>query len=176
MKPRLETINQELIEIFSLAHTYYVSAITLNKFVPYQYIKHEIEKNTDSYLIEKILSIAIKIRFLDDKIKILREKDRNNLAIGKLYIENEKEEENINIRFALNKLIHHEKISIKTESLNIFVAQNIKDENPEPIQIPSGKYEEIQVLINTEGHHNKKKWKFELDLFILINEILRVFH
>jgi hypothetical protein len=173
--PNQESIIEDTLNVFALAHTYYVSTLSKNKFSTFQYFKKEIEENIDRILIEKLLILAIKIRFLDDKIKILEQFGRENAGIGK-YVEGNKENNKVTIRLALNKLIHHESISVKTEDRNIFVLHAKSKTQNQEVQIPAGMYPESLVLVETTGEFKQKKWQFILDLFTLLNEILRVFH
>lgn len=171
--PGEEGILEDCIVIFAISHTYYVGALSRNSFVPFQYVRRNTEENSDRILIEKLLGLAAKVRFLDDRTGVVKRFDRKLHTIGRHYIDGN-EVDDLSIRTALNKLIHHQKISVGTEDQSVIVVGGVKDTGD--LNIPEGGYEERHVIIAIEGEYRNKDWKFELDLFILLNEIQRVFY
>jgi hypothetical protein len=170
--PGEEGIVEDCINVFAIAHTYYVSAISQKNFVPFQYLRKNIEENADRILIEKLLGLAAKVRFLDDRTEVVKKHDRKLRTIGIHYIDG-KETDDVGIRTALNKLIHHQRISIETEEKSILVVGGGKDTGD--LKIPEGGYKEKHVIIKIKGEYRSQAWRFELDLFILLNEIQRLF-
>ncbi len=83
----------------------------------------------------------------------------------------------IDIRNALNKLIHHESISVQIYDHRVTLVLAKKDEVPnKEVSIPTGAYTEVQVLIEVSGTYNNNKWNLSLDLFQWLEEILRIFY
>lgn len=171
--PGEEGIVEDCIVVFAIAHTYYVSALSRSYFVPFQYVRKNTEQNADRILIEKLLALAAKIRFLDDRNEVVKRFDRKLHAIGKHCIDG-KEVDDVCIRTALNKLIHHRSISVGTEDKSVIVIGGGKDTGD--LKIPEGSYKERHVIISVEGEYRNQNWRFELDLFVLLNEIQRVFY
>lgn len=159
--------------VFAVAHTYYVSALAKNKLSPFQYFRKTIDENAERILIEQLLALAVKLRFLDDKTGLVKKYDRKLRTMGDLSVENEKPE-GIDIRTALNKLIHHKTISVIADDKSVVVVgSGIMTGD---LQIPQGSYSESHVIIKTEGVQQSSQWKCEIDLFSLLNEILRVLY
>jgi len=173
--PGTEKIAEECVELFSLANTRFISAGAQSSLVRYQYVFNDLSMRGDQLIIEKTLAIAIKIRFLDDQSHLLKGLDRKSPHIGHLRIEGI-EQPNIDIRTALNKLIHHISIGVEIKPTSVTILQVAAPTTLPDLQIPPGHYEGLTVVIKTTGEQRQKPWEFEVDLFELINEILRVLY
>lgn len=169
--PSRDGIIDELLVVSALAQNAFV---TPHNFTALPYLQHLINDRSKQAIIERLLAIAIKTRFLDDRTKLL-DRDRRLNLIGR-YTEDKAEcADKISIRTALNKLVHHDKIEIVVASWSaIVVATENSPENTKLIQ--PGPHRGKRVIISLEGtdQSKKKPWAFDIDLYKLIDEMLRV--
>jgi hypothetical protein len=170
--PAAQGIIEDCLFVFAVAHTYYVSAISKHKLQFFQYVRKDIAENADRLLIERLLTLAAKVRFLDDQSGILRTYDRKLRTIGKFTVGGKDASDELSIRLALNKVIHHRQISVTTEDRGVFVGRSHKETGD--LKIPLGQHTESHVVVKTEGEYRNEHWVLGLDLFVLLNEILRV--
>jgi hypothetical protein len=176
--PAAQGIIEDCLFVFALANTNYVSAVSKNKLHVFQYVRNDINENADRLLIERLLALAVKVRFLDDQSGILRVHDRKTPAIGRFTVEGNDSSDELSIRLALNKLIHHRAIGVTTEDRNVWVIPSVIPGGMETgeLLIPEGNYTDSHVDIKIEGEYKGKKWVLNLALFVLLNEILRVMY
>ncbi|MGH8061515.1 MAG: hypothetical protein ACREO7_05820 [Pseudoxanthomonas sp.] len=168
--PGRETISQECLEICALAQARFVSP---DNFTTLPYLQNSIEAQAEQLLIEKLLAAAIKTRFLDDKTSILKAKDRRLLTIGRYFENGVPNDQVICIRHALNKLVHHQSISIAVvpSTVNVFSAPI---PTPESRRIPVGTHDRESVIVSVDGKYQGSTWQFDIDLFTLLNEMIRI--
>jgi len=98
--PGSDRIIEETIELFGIANTLFVSKKSQEHLYTRPYLAKGLEENGRRLLIEKLLSVAIKLRFLDDQSKLLGVHDRSNAGI--LIIKGE--EKQVGLREAMNKI------------------------------------------------------------------------
>lgn len=175
--PSHERITEDVIELFGLANARYVS-MGHGHLTTHPYLSKAIENNADQLIVEKILSIAIKFRFLDDQNKVLNRHDRENA--GKL-IDNSScitsKPREVGLREALNKIIHAQSIEVRAQSTNITVDDHHTPIAERELVIKAGSYSGFSIYIRTEGVAvNNKPWVFNTEISHLINEALRVLH
>jgi hypothetical protein len=168
--PGRDSIIQEAIEICSMAQAAFVSP---SNFTTLPYLQHAIEESAGRVLIEKLLNLAIKARFLDDQTGILKEKDRRLLSIGRYYESGTPKDDAICIRLALNKLVHHKTIFVSNDSHQCIIFPVASSAPSENRKIPEGIHRRDRMLITVEGKYNGQAWSFEIDLFQFLNEVLR---
>ena len=172
--PGEQRIEEECVEAFALAHTTYVSFKDKNQFATLPYIREKLDSHHAQLLIEKLLSIAVKVRFLDDQSGILKKYDRELASLGVVHVQ-DGEEEPIGIRVSLNKLIHHTTISVRSfDVFSVVVSVPGTRANPSELQIPTGQYSEHPFYVEAEGTEHRKSWTCRIDLSRLLDEILRV--
>jgi hypothetical protein len=174
--PGQDRITEEVVELFGLVNARYVS-IGQGHLETRRYLSKALEGQAERLIIEKLLSIAIKIRFLDDKNRLLTKHDRANAG---LLTENstslDSQPKDIGMREALNKIIHAESIEIKVQQTNIRVENKSCTLSEEELLVKEGRYLGFSIFIRTEGAHQKKPWVFKTELTHMINEILRVLY
>lgn len=168
--PGHERLIDEVLEIVGIAHTF---CIEKDNFKSLQYIQNEAIARIDRILIEKILALSIKYRFLDDRVSLLNNYDRKHPRLGKYTIDDKKVEE-IRVRTVLNKIIHHQNISLTVEHQNVTVLNT--ESTPGEIDIEPGHYTHSALILKLTGTDNKKNWNLNVNIFILFNEILRIEH
>ena len=79
--PGSDRILEETVELFGLANALFVSKESQGYLSTCPYLAKGLEENGRRLIIEKLLSITIKLRFLDDKRKLLAAHDRSNAGI-----------------------------------------------------------------------------------------------
>lgn len=169
--PGHDGITEDVLLVAALAQ---VSLLSLENFTTLPYLQHLIKGRSDQALIEKILAMSIKLRFLDDRTDLLRVHDRKSILIGKYFEDDVHIDAGLGIRAALNKLVHHMKISVTVEQRNTTVLKLINKTHPTDEKvIPHGHHSGMRVKISVEGMYKDKNWRFEIDLYSLLNEILR---
>lgn len=114
MLPGHDLIAQECLEVSAIAQARYVSK---GNFTTAPYLLAELDSRGGQLLIEKLLSLAIKVRFLDDRMGLLRRFGRDLLTIGRYYNDGVLDDDGVTIREALNKLIHHDSIEVHIEEV-----------------------------------------------------------
>lgn len=119
------------------------------------------------------MSISIKVRFLDNAGGLLRRHDRRLITIGKYREDDVECPEQICIRHALNKLVHHKTInvSVVAKEMHVVAASTAKYSK----LVPLGNHSADRVIVNVRGNYGGRAWEFEIDLFILLDELMRVF-
>ena len=168
--PRQENLIDEALEIIGLSHSFFVEQCNFSTF---QYITKEIESRAQRILIEKILALSIKYRFLDDRMSLIKDYDRKISSLGKYIIDGEQLNK-ASVREALNKIIHHNEIELIIKQKRQVVVKGVPDDNE--IQIAKGQYEFNILILLVKGKYSKKEWSFHIDIFTLINELLRIEH
>jgi len=170
--PGSDRIIEDGIELFGLADALFVSKEAQGHLSTRSYLAKGFEENGRRLIIEKLLSIAIKLRFLDDKSNLLEAHDRSNAGI----VTGKSGEKEVGLREALNKIIHHESIQIFAKPSKITVTDQNTQFPAEEIQIAEGTYPGFSIFVCAEGKEKNKNWVFQTELTHLINEILRVFY
>lgn len=173
MLPGHDLIAQECLEVSAIAQARYVSK---GNFTTAPYLLAELDSRGGQLLIEKLLSLAIKVRFLDDRMGLLRRFGRDLLTIGRYYNDGVLDDDGVTIREALNKLIHHDSIEVHIEEVTAHVVgiSSLPAEPAELYKIPLGSYDKQNVLVTVCGRRYGAPWQFDIELFTLINEVLRV--
>ena len=172
--PSHENIVDEILVVAALAQT---SLVSKNNFSALPYLDNLIAVKSSQVLIEKLLGIAIRTRFLDDKNQLLKLKARSQILIGKYFVCGTRSEDILTIRECLNKLVHYKTIEVNVQPWKTTVLVPIEIEpNLENIKlIAGGHYKGERVIIIIEGEYGAKNWRFEIDFFKLLDELLRVF-
>lgn len=172
--PSHDNIVEEILVVAALAQT---SLVSKKNFSALPYLDNLIAVKSSQVLIEKLLAIAIKTRFLDDKNQLLKIKARGQILIGKYFICGARSEDILSIRECLNKLVHYKTIEVKVQPWKTTVLIPIEVEpNLENIKLIAGGHHKGQrVIITIEGEYGAKSWRFEIDFFKLLDELLRVF-
>jgi len=166
--PGLGKIVEESLEMVSLANTLFVSCDSQKTLSTHPYTEKFISQNGHKLIIEKLLSIAIKMRFLDDQCQLLNEYDRKNS--GK--VSTQKVE--VGLREAFNKIIHSESIEIFSRPTKVTVSREYGDSSEPGLRIPEGVYKSHSIFIEAKGVKGGAEWTFNTELFHLSNEIFRV--
>jgi len=170
--PGSDRIFEEIIELFSLANALFVSKEFRGDLSACPYLAKGLEENGRRIIIEKLLSIAIKLRFMDDQCKLLAIHDRSNAGI--LIEKNIKNQ--IGLREALNKIIHHKSIEVFAQPSKITVTDQKTPILTEELKIAEGTYSGFNIFVRAEGAKGNQSWVFHTELTYLTNEILRVFY
>lgn len=170
--PGSDRIIDETIELFCLANTMFVSKEVQGHLSTHRYLVKEFDEYAKRLIIEKLLSIAIKLRFLDDKAKLIYTHDRSNAGVLIL----DDKEEKVGLRVALNKIIHHESISVFAQKSKITVTDMKTTFPVEELVIAEGSYPGFSIFVRAEGKNGNQSWTFHSELTSLTNEILRVFY
>ncbi|SCZ62906.1 hypothetical protein [Thiohalomonas denitrificans] len=108
-------------------------------------------------LLEKLLGLAIKARFLDDQTGILKQHDRRLLAIGKYYENGVLKHEAISIRLVLNKLIYNTTISVGTDARTCVVFPSEPSGPHEPRAAATDQIEAKKLYMPTNQLANRSK-------------------
>lgn len=169
--PGHDGIIDELLVVCALAQTVFV---TPQNFTALPYLEHLVHDRSKRAIIERLLSVAIKTRFLDDQTKLLKQKDRRNILIGKYTEDGIEKSGEICIRAALNKLVHHDKIEVEVKNWRCIAVETVDIAPQGTKSIPTGSHEGKRVIVSVEGRHDKRRWLFDIDLYVLIDEMLRV--
>lgn len=170
--PGTDRILEETIELFGLANALFVSKEFQGYLSACPYLAKGLEENGRRVIIEKLLSIAIKLRFMDDQSKLLAAHDRSNA--GTLIEKNVKKQ--VGLREALNKIIHHTSIEVFARPSKISVTDQKTPIHVKELKIPEGSYSGFNIFVRTEGAKGNQSWVFHTELTYLANEILRVFY
>lgn len=170
--PGSDRILEETIELFGLANALFVSKDAQGHLSTCPYLSKGLEENGRRLLIEKLLSIAIKLRFLDDKSSLLAAHERSNAGV--LIVDSV--ENKVGLRDALNKIIHHKSIEIFAQPSNITVTNQHASFPAKELKITEGYYSGFSIFIRAEGKNGKQNWVFHTELTQLTNEIFRVFY
>ena len=168
--PGLEKIIEESLEMFSLANTLFVSNESQRILAPHPYKEKFISENGHKLIIEKILSIAIKLRFLDDQYQLLEDHDRKNSG----QVISNKNKLEIGLREAFNKIIHSQSIEIFSQPAKLTVSREYGEGSDSELLIPEGVYKSHSIFIEAKGSKGKNEWVFNSELLHLSNEIFRV--
>ena len=168
--PSHANILQECLEVCALAQARYVSPDNFNTL---PYLKHVLESQADVRLVESLLALAVKARFLDDRESILRAGDRRLRAIGRYYENGTAKDSAVCIREALNKLVHHQSLQISTDTVSCWVV-GAEGSAGERRLLQEGAHHTQRVIVTVEGERNGTPWRFEISLFTLLNELARV--
>lgn len=170
--PGKETICNEILVVCALAQTAFVSK---HNFSALPHLSLLFENRSKQAVIESLLSIAIKTRFLDDQINLLRANERKNPLIGRYFEDGVEQPQSVSIRYALNKLVHHKTIALAIKPWTCFVVD--VDPTPHaggPHIVELGSHSGERVTITVSGRHEKKEWRFDIDLYKLLEEVLVV--
>ena len=160
--------------MFALADVFVTQRKAKDRFTQFQYISNSLLERSNTLLTEHILSVAIKLRYLDDRSELLKGLDRKQLHVTNLN-DNDKSELK-DIRWALNKLIHQAVLELSTDTYGSLVGGFGSVTPLEGLGIPPGNYEDEVVMIYVKGEHNGKEWRYRFCLMELLNEILRVLY
>jgi hypothetical protein len=169
--PGRDGIIDDLLIVCALAQGAFV---TPENFSAVPYLQHLLRDRSSEALIERLLAMAIKTRFLDDQTGLLKEKDRRQILIGKYFDGGVEKNEEICIRLALNKLVHHDKIAVRVENWGAIVVGHKDEQAPGMKLIPPGPHRGKRVIVSVEGSHRGRDWQFDIDLYKLVDEVLRV--
>lgn len=169
--PGHDGIADELLLICSLALGAFV---TPQNFSALPYLEHLIRRRASQSLTERLLSVAIKTRFLDDQTDLLKQRDRRQILIGKYTEDGLERNADICIRLALNKLVHHDHIAVRVEDWGCIVMPSAAPKPTSTKLTPVGLHNGKRVIVELDGSHKGKPWHFDIDLYSLIDEILRV--
>lgn len=170
--PKIEAVRKEVLEVFTLADCYYLSFLDKKRFALFPYLRNLLDRSAESEIIERLLSISIKLRFLDDHENLFR-KIKPRLSYGKFLVEGEKQKE-FKFREVTNKIIHSKEISVKifTHGTIVLDAEKQWNKGNNENLIKPGEYWESHILICAKGESiNKKKWYVELNLFQFLNDV-----
>lgn len=170
--PGQESITEDVLLVAALAQA---SLVSVQNFAAVPYLQHIIVERSDEVLIEKLLAMSIKLRFLDDRTNLLELHDRNLLTLGKYFEDDLRTLDGICIRMALNKLVHHQTIRVYVEDWGAFIVDAGSSPFPGAKLIPLGPISSKRVTICVEGKYQLRRWRFEIDLFLLLNEVIRTF-
>lgn len=169
--PGREGIAEDILLVCALAQAAFVTGAN---YTALPYLEHLVHSRASQSLIERLLSIAIRTRFLDDRTELLKLRDRRQVLIGR-YTEGEVERAGeVCIRLALNKLVHHDKISVTVEDFSCIVLASIEPEPSDMKLISVGPHKGKRVIVSVEGEFRGSKWLFAIDLYKLMDEMLRV--
>ena len=170
--PGKETISNEIMIVCALAQTAFVSR---RNFSALPHLGLLFENRSKQVVIESLLSIAIKTRFLDDQTNLLRANERENPLIGRYFEDGIEQPQVVSIRYALNKLVHHKTIALAIKPWSCFVV----DVRSVPLElgphiVELGSHSGERVTITVSGRYEKKEWRFDIDLYKLLEEVLVV--
>ena len=107
--PSHENILEEILVVAALAQT---SLVSKGNFSALPYLESLNSSKSSQLLIEKLLGIAIKARFLDDKTQLLKTRARSQILIGKYFVDGTRSAESLPLRECLNKIVHYETIDV----------------------------------------------------------------
>lgn len=171
--PGREGVVDDVLHVAALAQAAFVSP---SNFVTLPYVRDLLGEAANRALIERVLTMSVKLRFLDDRAgrRLLTQDQARLYLVGKLSVGDDQEDKPLKLREALNKLIHHEHIEAATEDRRSFV---IPFSDPPPERelktIPIGQHISSRVVIRAHGHNqDSTPWTCEIDLFSLLNEVL----
>ena len=171
--PGVDAIIEEILIVGTLAQC---SLVSLSNLRTVPYFSGLVTDRAAQLLMEKLLAISIKVRFLDDSTDLLKKFDRRIITIGKYTEDGVDCKSEICIRNVLNKLVHHKTIDVSIQLRDIFVTGvTFKEGTKYSKTLPPGSHKVEHVMVAVEGYYSKKLWRFEIDLFILLEELLRVF-
>ncbi|WP_141104353.1 hypothetical protein [Noviherbaspirillum denitrificans] len=169
--PGREGIAEDILLVCALAQAAFVTGAN---YTALPYLEHLVHDRASQSLIERLLSIAIRTRFLDDRTKLLKLKDRRQILIGRYTEDGVEKASEVCIRLALNKLVHHNSISVAVEDFSCIVVVPIEPYPSDMKLIPAGPHKGKRVIVSVEGEHRGAKWLFAIDLYKLMDEMLRV--
>jgi hypothetical protein len=169
--PGRDRIADELLLVCALAQSAFV---TPQNFSALPYLEHLIRDRSRQALVEGLLSIAIKLRFLDDQTDLLKQKDRRQKLIGKYTEDGLEKTDDICVRLALNKLVHHDSIKVRVDDWSGIVVSRDDEEPTDMKLIPPGRHKGRRVIVSVEGKYKGTPWRFDIDLYKLMDEMLRV--
>lgn len=167
--PGTEKIFDEALEIVALSNAQYSSNRLEDNFITSPYVMKGLDERSDRLIIEKVLAVAIKLRFLDDQRNLIKDNDRKNS--GQVNVRGETNE--VGLREALNKIIHQNSIKLFSQKRKVRVSEEFGNEIGY-LKIPPGVYEANCIYLETRGKKGQEQWIFNADLTHLINEILIV--
>ena len=169
--PGRDGIVEDILLVCALSQATFV---TRENYTALPYLEHLFQERASQVLIERILSIAIRTRFLDDQAELLKQKDRRQRLIGHYTEDGIEKASEVCIRHALNKLVHHDTIAVTVDDVTIIAMGTTDPEPPDMRLIKPGLHERKRVIVTVEGGYRGAKWLFAIDLFKLMDEILRV--
>jgi hypothetical protein len=169
--PGREGIVEEALVICALAQATFISP---GNFSTLPNVQHLVANRAREALVENLLSVAIKTRFLDDQTGLLKAKDRRLLTIGRYFENGVANDKDICIRHALNKLVHYESIQVSVSPRTSVVTPTAATTPASVRLIAPGVHHTESVIVTVEGAYKKQNWRFEIDLFALMNEVLLV--
>ena len=169
--PGHEGISEDILLVCALAQGAFVTG---ENYTALPYLEHLVHGRASQSLIERLLSIAIRTRFLDDRTELLKLKDRRQILIGRYTEGGVEKDSEVCIRLALNKLVHHDKISVTVEDFSCIVVAQIEPEPSDMKLIAAGRHKGKRVIVSVEGEYRGSKWLFAIDLYKLMDEMLRV--
>jgi hypothetical protein len=168
--PGSEKIIEESLELFSLANALFISSENQKHLTVHPYVEKYLTEHGHRLIIEKILSIAIKLRFLDDKSNLLKAHDRENS--GDVITSTGKTE--VGLREALNKIIHSESIEISACPTRVTVSNKHGENVGTGLRIQEGVYKTYSIYMEAKGVKGRNAWTFNCEIIHLLNEILRI--
>ncbi len=171
--PKIDAVRKEVLEVFTLADCYFISFLDKKRFSLFPHLKKLLKSSAKSEIIEKLLSICIKLRFLDDHKKIFS-KYKQRKSYGTFLVEGESQDV-FQLREVANKIIHSKAISVKliTEGAIVFDTKGQWNQGNNEDLVEPGEHWEDHILICAKGEFGKKnkKWYVELNLFQFLNDI-----
>ena len=170
--PGSDRICEETLELFGLANALFVSNDKQGHLAPHPYLARGLKENAEKLIIEKLLAVAIKLRFLDDHTSLIKASDRSNAGI--LVVDSV--ETGLGLREALNKIIHHRSIQVFAQPSNTTIINVKTSPRENEILIPEGSYPGFSIFVHAQGTQGNKDWSFHTELIHLSNEILRILH
>lgn len=171
-QPDRSKIEDECVLLYSLVDLLFTKRQPLRSFAQFQYLAQKVDVRAETLLAEHLLSVAVKVRYLDDRAQILNRHDRKQVHVGDL---SSGESCLQSLRWALNKLIHQASIKFSTRQHNGIVIGGSSG-SAEEICIPEGLHSDEVVIVQIAGIERKVPWDIELNLTQIINEVLRVLH
>jgi hypothetical protein len=148
------------------------SFLSQTNFSTLPYLEAAVASDAERLLIEKLLSVSVRVRFLDDRTQVLLRNDRKSQNIGYYSERAGVRAGKIDIRQALNKILHHDSLLLTVDERLISVFPS-PTPTLEPKLIPLGNHKRYIVYLLVHGSLGKNTWALNIDLFALLNEIIR---
>lgn len=167
--PSIEDISRESVEMLAMANILIVASKGQGFLKVFPYAEQVVSEIGPSSIIEKLLSVSIKLRYLDDRTDILSQYERKNFG----QVRTGKKIDCIGLRESLNKIIHSKSMNISFKSRRFVVSKIYGDESV-GLQIPEGSYEGCSMFLEAQGSQRGKQWVFNTELFRFSDEVFRV--
>lgn len=145
--PGTDAIVEDLVVACALAHKVFIARDNLS-LLPY--LEHAIAERSGRAVVERLLAMAVKLRFLDDQLSIL-DRDRRLPFIGSYVGDGVERAERVSVREALNKLIHHDRMDVRVEERGAIVLESLKPDPSSERAIAPGRHQGKRVIIDVDG-------------------------